>query len=414
MPPGETVATVQLFVVLIGLMAVVGLVLHRLAIPALPYSVALVVCGLIVGAACPGLDGHVTPELILIVLLPGLVFEASYRLELDELRGAFGGIALLAAPGVLVAAAIVAVALNVGTGMPLEIGFVVGAIVAATDPAAVVSTFQRLPTPGRLNTLVQGESLLNDGTALVTFAIAVKVVTGGVTLGGAVLDFAVAIAVSGAIGAVTGFVASRLIALVDDHLLELTISLVAAYGTYMVTDAIHQSGIIATVVAGVVLGNYGRRHGMSAKSSEAIDTVWEFVGFLLTAAVFLLIGLAIPLARLVDALPWIVWGILGAQVGRAVVIYGVLGGASRLRSGPGRPALPTAWLHVLFWSGLRGAVAVAIALSLPLDFPQRALLQEITFGIVLFTLAVQGTTVELLCRRTGALLSSRSAAGPAV
>ena len=141
---------------------------------------------------------------------------------------------------------------------------------------------------------------------------------------------------------------------------------------------------------------------MNPRSLEALDTVWEFFAFLLTAVVFLLIGLAISVGELLTALPWIAWGVVAILVGRAIVVYALLGGGSRLVLGRrSRQVLPTAWLHVLFWGGLRGAVAIALALSLPVDFPQRDLLQAMTFGIVLFTLLVQGTTIEWLIDRVG-------------
>lgn len=210
-------------------------------------------------------------------------------------------------------------------------------------------------------------------------------------------------------GAVAGYLASRIIATVDDHLVELTISLAAAYGTYLVTDAFHESGIVATVVAGVVLGNYGRRIGMSRRTQEVLDTVWEFLAFLLTALVFLLVGLAISVPSLLAAVPFIAWGVVAVVAGRALVVYVLLGGVSRVTRLGGRGhGIPMGWLHVLLWAGLRGAVAVAMALSLPLDFPQRTLLQEITFGIVLFTLLVQGSTVELVIRRFVPRTATRS------
>jgi Na+:H+ antiporter len=399
-----TITAVQLFIALVAVTAAVGIVLHRLAIPALPYSVALVISGLIIGLLLPELHTTVTPQLVLVVILPGLVFEASYHLDFAELRRSFGGVALLAVPGVLISALLVALALNVGTGMPLQLGFVVGAMVAATDPVAVVSTFQRLHVPLRLDTLVESESLFNDGTGLLAFSIALQVVVGQVSGGTVVVDFVLGIVVSVVIGGGIGWLASRLLRSVDDHLLEVTVSLVVAYGSYLLADAIHQSGVIATVVAGVVLGNFGPERSLSPRAREALDTVWEFAAFLLTAVVFLLVGLATPLSGLAGALPWIAWGVAGALIGRAIVTYGLLGVASQVRSRlGGRPPIPVSWLHVLFWAGLRGAVAAAVALSLPLDFPQRDLLQEITFGVILFTLLVQGTTVELLVRRSGAL-----------
>jgi CPA1 family monovalent cation:H+ antiporter len=368
-----------------------------------------VVVGLLAAVVIPRGEFSVSPEVVLLVLVPGLVFEAALRIDVHQLRRTFGGVALLAAPGVIISAAIVAAVLQSATGLPIGLGLVVGAMVAATDPVAVIATFRRLGTPPPLATLVEGESLFNDGTALVFFAIATRAVVSDVTLTDATVSFVATVAVSVALGALAGWVASRLIATVDDHLVELTLSLAAAYGTYIVADAFHESGVIATVVAGVVIGNYGRAIGMGQQTREALDVVWEFIAFLLTALAFLLVGLSITLGDLLRAGPTIAWGVLAIIVGRLVVVYGMLGGASRLWRRPDRPGrvggerrlprLPLGWLHVMFWAGLRGAVAVAMALSLPADFPQRALLQETTFGIVLFTLFVQGTTAEWLVRR---------------
>jgi CPA1 family monovalent cation:H+ antiporter len=400
MQNGGTVEAIALFVALITLAAMVGLVARRLAIP---YTVALVILGLAGTAFLPRDQVVVTPELVLLVLLPGLVFEAALKIQFADLRSTLGGVALLAIPGVLISAVIVALVLNLATGLRLELGFVVGAMVAATDPAAVIATFRQLGSPRRLATLIESESLFNDGTALVIFAISLRAVTGGVSTGDVLVTLLGAIVISTAIGLMVGYVVARTIATIDDHLIELTLSLAAAYGTYLVADQLHQSGIIATVVAGVVIGNHGRSIGMSARTQEALDIVWEFFAFLLTALVFLLVGLAIDLGGLVEALPSVVWGVVAILAGRALVIYLVFGPASRLAVRlRGGDRVPLEWLHVMFWAGLRGAVAVAMALSLPVDFPERALLQQITFGVVLFTLLVQGTTAEWIIDRVGA------------
>jgi CPA1 family monovalent cation:H+ antiporter len=394
-----TIEAIELFVGLVTAAALVGLVVRRLVIP---YSVALVILGLVAAVVVPRDRFQVTPELVLLVLIPGLVFEAALRIDFDDLRRSFGWIALLAAPGVLISAWIVAVILNIATGLPVELGFVVGSMVAATDPVAVISTFRRLDSPRRLATLIESESLFNDGTAIVVFAVAIRAVVGEVSVVDAAVSMTLTVLVSATIGGVVGFVASRLIATADDHPIELMLSLAAAYGTYLIADRIDQSGIIATVVAGLIIGNYGRRIGMSPRTQEALDTVWEFFAFLMTAVAFLLIGLAISFEQLVDALPSIGWGIVAILIARAVVVYGLLGGSSRASVLAGRRGVPIAWLHVVFWGGLRGAVALALALSLPVDFPQRTLLQGLTFGIILFTLLVQGTTVEWVIERVGA------------
>ena len=391
---------IQAFVALLGVAAVVAIVARPLR---LPYTVALVVVGLSAGIGrpivLPGPEPIVAPEVVLVVLLPGLVFEAGYRLDLALLRRSLAPLVFLAMPGVLISAAFVAVLLHLGTGLRFDLAFIVGAMISATDPAAVISTFRRLPVPRTLATVVEGESLLNDGTGLVVFGLAVGALTTPISPGGALLTFVTTVLISSAIGIAAGFVAARLMALVDDHLIELTISVVLAYGTYLLADAIHESGIIATVLAAIVLGNYGRRSTMSPGGVDALDTVWEFLAYLLTALVFLLVGLAFPVTDLPASIGWIAWGVVGALLGRAFVVYIILGGGARILPGAGQREVPIGWLHVLFWAGLRGAVAVAMALALPVTVPDRALLQEITFGIVLFTVIVQGSTAAAVVRR---------------
>ncbi len=393
-----TIQVVELFVAFIAAAALVALLTRR---SGLPYSVALVLLGLVIAGI--GAPAHlaITPELVLIVLVPGLVFEAAYRLDIAELRQTFVGAAILAVPGVLVSAGVVALVLT-ASGLEPSLAFIVGAIVSATDPVSVIATFRTLGAPARLATLVEAESLFNDGTAVVIFLIAVRAATGPVEPLDAAVGFVTTVAVSAVLGLVIGVVATRVMAYAGDRLIELTISVVLAYGTYLVADRLGQSGIIATVVAGIVLGTYGRRVGLPDATFAALDQTWEFIAFLLTAFVFLLIGLATTLGMLVDSAGAIALGVVGILVGRAIVVYLILGGASQVVRAMGRgPAVPTAWLHVLFWAGLRGAIAVGLALSLPEDLPERSHLQGIVFGITLFTLLVQGATTDLLLRRLG-------------
>lgn len=392
----ETPAPLLIVVAVLIAMPVIAFASRRLRVQ---YTVAMVVVGLGVSALTGRGNLEVPPAIAVTILLPGLVFEAAYRLDAAELRRTFGGVALLAVPGVIVTAAVVAVVLHVAAGLPLAQAFIVGAMVSATDPVAVVATMRQLKAPARLVTLIDAESLFNDGTAVLVYAIGLGALSESRGLADDVLAFVVGIVASVGIGAAVGWLIARVAALTRDHLIELTLTLLAAYGTYVLADLARQSGIIAVVVAGIVTGTYGRRVGFSPRAREAIDTVWEFLAFVLTAVAFLLIGLAIPLGTLGDASLPIAWGVVAVLVGRALVVYGLLGGSSRIANLLGAaPRMPLSWLHVMNWTGLRGAVAIALALSLPADVPDRALLQGTTFGIVLFTVLAQGATAERVMR----------------
>jgi monovalent cation:H+ antiporter, CPA1 family len=417
-----TLDLIRLFVVLVGAAVLVTLLARRVR---LPYTVALVGFGLVAGAFARPLSLEITPQLVLVVLLPALIFEASYQTDFGKLRPSLGGVALLAGPGVFVSAALIAAALHFGAGLAGPEAVVVGAMLSATDPAAVIATFKRLGSPRRLATLVESESVFNDGTGIVIFALAVDFVArpvGPLEIG---VSFVSVVALSVALGAVAGFAASHILPNVGDHLIEISLSVVLAYGTYLAADALHGSGVIATAVAGIVLGNYGRRLGLSKKTEEALDTVWEFVAFLATAFVFLVVGFAIAARSPANVAGPIAWAIAATLLGRALIVYGLLGGwrlarragrglagtGERLPAARGRrktaraardeSVLPFEWLHVVFWSGLRGAVSTALALSLPVGFPHRTELQGITFGVVLFTLLVQATTADLVVGRWG-------------
>ena len=396
----STVDAVGLFVALIAGGAIASLIARRFA--ALPDSVALVLLGLGIAALVPSERFTITPELVLAVLVPGLVFEAAYRLDLDELRRTFLGAVVLAVPGVIVSAGVIALILTLVVGLPFSLSFVVGSIVSATDPVAVIATFRRLGAPARLTTLVEAESLFNDGTAVVVFTIAVQAMSRQVPISDALATFVVTVAASVIIGLVLGVIATAVMAIAHDHLIEVAISVALAYGAYLTADRLHQSGIIATVVAGIVLGTFGRRLRLSPRTFDALDEIWEFIAFVLTALVFLLIGMAITIGQLADDAAPIVVGVVAVLISRAIVVYGLFGGGARLLHAMRRgPRIDRSWLHLLLWGGLRGAIAVALALSLPADLPDRTRLQSIVFGITLFTLLVQGTTTDLLLGRLG-------------
>jgi monovalent cation:H+ antiporter, CPA1 family len=424
----DALAPLWLLVALLGASVAVAILTRRWNVP---LSVVLVVVGLAIALVLPSIHVSgaelVSPELLLAIVLPGLVFEAAFRTDVDSIRPAATGVLLLGVPGVVIVAAVIAAVLSATTVLTTAEAFLVGAMVAATDPAAVLATFRHLPVPRRLATLVEMESLVNDGTGIVLFAVALDLLASQASFGGALLTFVAVVAGSSVLGAILGWAAARLVGWVDEHVVELTITIVLAYGTYLVAQSLGGSGVIATLVAAGVFGA-GARGALTERSLASIDDLWELVAFLLTASVFLLVGVSIDAGTLVHAAGPIAWGVVATLIARAVVVYGLLGGASRLagRIGAGAPSggwraaavvlfptVPGGWLHVLFWAGLRGAVSVSLALSLPRDLPNRELLQGITFGIVLFTLLVQGTTVNAVVRRSGALDRGSSTASVA-
>jgi CPA1 family monovalent cation:H+ antiporter len=382
-----------LLVAILAATVVVAILAARSSVPA---SVGLVLVGLAVSIFGPGSGLPIAPTLLLAIVLPGLVFEAAFRTDLAVLRRSAAAVVVLAVPGVIIVAAVVAAILTMTTGLSLTEGFLVGAMVAATDPAAVLSTFRHVAVAPRLATMVEMESLVNDGTGIVLFALA--------------LEFVVRVVGAGLLGIAAGWLAGWIVRRVNDHLAELALTATLAYGAYLAAEAAGLSGVIATLVAAGTFGALAR-DGLSPRAVEAIDVVWEFAAFLLTAAVFLLVGLSITPNALVLAASAIGWGILAVLIARAAVVYGLIGGGSALvrRMGanrrpppPAADAIPRSWLHVLFWAGLRGAVSVALALSLPAGLAHRDLLQGVTFGIVLFTLIVQGSTTGWVVRRSGA------------
>jgi len=389
---------VELFVGLVAIASAAALVTSRLS---MPYSVALILAGLVVGAVIPPEALEVTPDLILAVLVPGLVFEAAFKLNVAELRKTSGLVAILAVPGVLITAAVVAVVAWIATGLNLALGFLLGAMVSATDPVAVIELFKRLSAPGRLATVVDAEALFNDGTGVVLFAIAVVAVSQPVGIAEGAMEFASVVLVSVILGVLAGAAAIRLMSLTDDRLIQVAISVVAAYGTYLVAVRVGQSGIVATVSAGIVVGWAGQGGRLPQRTMAALDGVWGFAAFMITALTFLLIGRVIGPELVVRAVPLIVAGYLAITIARALVVYVLIGGTERALPGPS--LLPVSHLHVMFWAGLRGAIAIALALALPENLPQRDLLTGAVYGIVLVTILFQGTTAGWVIRRAGAL-----------
>ena len=327
---------------------------------------------------------------MLLVLVPGLVFDAAFDLEWREVRGLLPALIGLAIPGVVISALVVAVALNVGAGLPLGIAFVIGAITSATDPVAVVATLTRLRMPQQLRTLIEGESLLNDGTGLALVAIAVRAITSDLSTVEAVGLFIVGIVTSAALGAPAGVLGAWLVRVSRRASLGFILSLVYVYGIYAVATSLSLSGVLVTVVAAMTMGHMLRASWSNASFAREVDRAWAVIAFALSALAFLAMGAVVDLASLGTSAGAIAIGIIAVIAARAAIVYVPYVIFAR--------HVPIGWAHVLFWSGLRGAIAFAAALALPPDFPQRQVLQDISFGIVLLTLVVNGTTAPFVIR----------------
>ena len=389
----QFLSTETLIIELLLIASLVAIAVRRLHIP---YTVALVVVGLLLTAQST-VKLELTPELILAFFVPPLVFEAAFHLNISELRRNLTTILILAVPGVLITSLIVGGLLSAGTVLSLPVAMVFGALIAATDPVAVVALFRLLGVPKQLSVLVEGESLLNDGTALVLFNLMVAVVlTGKFDLLSSVAEF-FKVATGGVVlGLVLGWIISRLIARIDDYLIEITLTTVLAFGSYLIAEQLHFSGVLAVVAAGLITGRMGPQ-GMSPTTRIVLYNFWEYVTFLVNSLVFLLIGLEVDIRALIGAWQPILWAIGAVLLARLIVVYGLSWLTARFTE-----PISRRWRLIMFWGGLRGALSLALALSLPLAFgPERDLLRTMAFGVALFTLLIQATSMSALVRRLG-------------
>jgi CPA1 family monovalent cation:H+ antiporter len=375
-----------------------------------PYAVALALAGLAAGIAIGpgGLSLELTPGLILFVLLPGLLFEAAFRLRWRELRPNLPAVLILATLGVLVTTAVVALLGHWALALSVPLAILLGAMIAPTDPVSVVAVFRRLLVPERLLNLIEAESLANDGTGVVVFTIALAgSLSGSISPGPAVLDF-LRLSLGGVgLGLAVGYALSFVTSRIDDVQIEITLTAIAAYGGYLAGDLLHVSGILAVVAAGLVIGNHGRDRGMSESTRRAVDGFWDYLAFVLNSLIFLLIGLAVPWHDLIANLGPVLAGAGIALLARAVTVYALVGALRPLGRG-----VSLGWQHLLVWGGLRGAIAVALVLSLTQAGPEFALVRALVYGVTLVSIVVQGITIGPLTRLMVRVPQGRSGALP--
>jgi CPA1 family monovalent cation:H+ antiporter len=381
--------------------ALIGMLAYWLKIP---YAIALVVSGLVIGQSQVLVFPQLQPQLVLFAFLPPLLFDAAYRFDAAELRATYRPILILAVPGVLATTVLVGLVVMLGLHLPLIGALLFGSIVAATDPVAVIAVFKQLKAPARLAAIAEGESLVNDGMAITLYAVLIEVaVTGHADLPGAVLLFGREVFGGVLIGAAAGLIFSRLTALVDDDLVEMTLSTALAYGSYLVAQTVEASGPLACVTAGLIHGTYGRRIGMSERTRHVLDELWEYLGFLANGLLFLLVGLTVNVGSLLEHAWPVAIAIVAVVATRPLVI-----GAAALLMPRNGMSTTHGERGVLAWGGLRGALTVALALALPSEVPARDLLVTMAVGVDLFTLVVQGLTLPLVLRWFGLVPTSSS------
>jgi CPA1 family monovalent cation:H+ antiporter len=388
---------------------VVALAARRLK---LPYTVGLVVAG--VGLALLHVEEGIslTHDFIYDIVLPPLLFEAAINIHWRELRRDTLPVLVLAIFGTAVAAAVVTGGAIFALGWPISSALLFGTLIAATDPVAVIAMFKDNGVGGRLRLLVESESLFNDGVAAVLFGLALVWFSAG---DGRMLSIAdglrgLAITVGGgcAIGLLTGAAAIVIAGRTADRLVESALTAVSAYGSFLLAERVHASGVLATVLAGLVIGNMGllaedEGNRISNAGREVILSVWDFVAFIANSIVFLLIGLAvaaIPFRQL--GAPTLVVIIALSLIARALTVYPIC--LLFMRS---KTAIPVKIQHILWWGGLRGALGLALALALPPSLPLRSEIQIATFAVVGFSVVFQGLSMPWLLRRLGFIPASQ-------
>ncbi len=385
-------------VVLVG--AIVALITRRLK---LSYTVGLVVAGLLVAFFHLPLGINFSKDLLFKALLPPLIFEAALHIQWRELRRDLVPIIVYATLGVVLSAGVTAGFMHFVVGWTWPAAILFGVLIAATDPVSVIATFKESRVEGRLRLLVEAESLFNDSTAAVGFGVALAFASGA-SVGVASSVGAMFLSVIGGIasGLLVGGFVLLVLGRTEDHLVELSMTTVAAFGSFWLAEHFQLSGILATTTAGLMMGNMPNFSSLTPKGEKSIEHFWDFAAFVVNSIIFIVLGINLAYQDLAKAAVPIIIAIVAVLIGRAVAVYpcSALFRWSRFR-------VDSKHQHVMFWGGLRGALALALALGIPAELPYRQEILTVTFGVVAFSVFVQGLTIPALLRRLGQIADNK-------
>ncbi|MGD0764233.1 MAG: cation:proton antiporter [Roseiarcus sp.] len=386
---------------LLGVAMVVAIVARRLR---LPYTVGLVLSGLALALARVDVGVTLTRDVIFNVILPPLLFEAAISIPWSELRRDLAPVLALATLGVALCAAVVAAGLTTLLGWPVGPALAFGALIAATDPIAVIALLRETGVKGRLRLVIESESLINDGVAALLFMLAAASLGEGASAPTPLGALGETLLIGGGgvvVGLIVAGIAILLAGRTSDHLVEAALTAVAAYGSFLMAERVGASGVLATVAAGLLMGNLGvltdegDRFALTSQGRAFVVALWQFCAFVANSLVFLLIGLALA-ATPTRSLGALVVVVALALAGRAAAVYPIAALFARSRWAISWPER-----HFLWWGGLRGALALALALSLPPAAPYREQCLVAAFGVVAFSVLVQSLTAKPALRLLG-------------
>jgi monovalent cation:H+ antiporter, CPA1 family len=378
-----------------------------------PYSIALVLVGLILGLTdIPIIEeaeqfitqSHVFQAIIISLFLPILLGDATLKLEFSLLNQQRKPILALAFVGTLLSFILIGLGSYYLLGLPLVVAFTFASLMSATDPISVLSIFKSLGVPKKLAITIEGESLVNDGIAVVLFQIStIYLITymemGAAGIGSGILLFLKFSFGGLVVGLLLGFLFSQLLRPFDDYPLEVAFSALLFFGCYFIAEHFHVSGVIAVVAGGLVFGSYGAKIGMSEETKTNINTFWDSITQIANSLIFLMIGLEIRNIDFSKKWAMILLAIVIVLVGRAIAVYSSTALVKGLSSNE---------KHVINWGGLKGSLSIALALSLTPDFEGKETVLLLTFSVVLFSLLIQGLSIKPLIMKLGVLSTKKN------